>query len=98
MKKVFTILFLLAAKSVFPQGMWLPELLSAVQGEMQSKGCHFTAADVYSINHSSMKDAVLIFGGGCTGEMISDSGLLLTNHHCGLGEVQSHSSVAHDYV
>ena len=78
--------------------MWLPELLSSVEGDMKNKGCHFSADDVYSINHSSMKDAVVLFGGGCTGEIISDSGLLLTNHHCGLGQVQSHSSVEHDYV
>jgi len=97
-RPVFFVFFLYFSQAALPQGMWLPEILSTVQDDMQAKGCLLKPDDIYSVNHSSMKDGVLIFGGGCTGEMISDSGLVLTNHHCGLGEVQSHSSVDHDYV
>lgn len=81
------------------EGMWLPYLLKQLnEGEMQSMGMKLSAEDIYSVNKSSLKDAVLIFGGGCTGELISNQGLLLTNHHCGYGEIQSHSSVEHDYL
>ncbi|MEI7802431.1 MAG: S46 family peptidase, partial [Bacteroidota bacterium] len=80
-------------------GMWLPFLLDQSQmHDMQAAGCRMTAEDIYSVNHTSMKDAVLLFGGGCTGEMISGEGLLLTNHHCGFGYVQEHSDINHDYV
>ncbi|MFI5135634.1 MAG: S46 family peptidase, partial [Chitinophagales bacterium] len=80
-------------------GMWLPMLLQeTVFHDMQNEGLKLSPEDIYSVNHSSMKDAVLLFGSGCTGEMISGEGLLLTNHHCGLGQIQSHSSVDHDYV
>ncbi len=65
---------------------------------MKSKGLKLTAEDIYSVNHSSLKDAVMLFGGGCTGEMISDEGLLLTNHHCGYYFIGQHSSVEHDYL
>ena len=61
-------------------------------------GCRLTADEIYSINHTSLKDAVVIFGGGCTGEVVSDKGLLLTNHHCGYGAIQALSSVEHDYL
>ncbi|MBQ5930206.1 MAG: S46 family peptidase, partial [Clostridia bacterium] len=61
--------------------------------DMQAKGFKLTAEDIYSINNSSLKDAVVHFGGGCTGEIISNEGLLITNHHCGFGQIQSHSSV-----
>ncbi len=61
-------------------------------------GFKLTAEDIYSVNHASMKDAVVLFGAGCTGEVISDDGLLITNHHCGFSQIQSHSSVAHDYL
>jgi hypothetical protein len=66
--------------------------------DMQDKGMKLTAEDIYSINHSSLKDAIVLFGRGCTGEIVSDQGLLLTNHHCGFGQIQSHSSVEHDYL
>ena len=61
-------------------------------------GFKLTAEDVYSINHASLKDAVVLFGGGCTGGVISNDGLLITNHHCGFGEIQEHSSIEHDYL
>ncbi len=81
------------------EGMWIPMLLKKYNIEdMQQKGFKLTAEDIYSINKASMKDAVMIFGGGCTGELISDRGLILTNHHCGYGSIQSHSSLEHDYL
>ena len=67
------------------EGMWIPALLQRNEAEMQAMGMKITADDIYSINHSSMKDAVVLFGGGCTGEIVSEQGLLLTNHHCGYG-------------
>lgn len=81
------------------EGMWmLPFLKQLNEADMQSKGLTLSAEDIYSINRSSLKDAVLIFGNGCTGEVISDQGLVLTNHHCGFGNIQAHSSVEHDYL
>ncbi len=80
------------------EGMWLPSLISSRIGDMQSKGFSLTADDIYAINQSSMKDGVMLFGGGCTAEIISEQGLVLTNHHCGYSSIQSHSSVEHDYL
>ncbi|MCF8225168.1 MAG: S46 family peptidase [Bacteroidales bacterium] len=81
------------------EGMWLLSLLEGhTIEEMQSKGFQLSAEDIYSINEACLKDAVVIFGGGCTGEMISGDGLVLTNHHCGYGAIQSHSSVENDYL
>ena len=80
------------------EGMWIPALLQRNEAEMQAMGMKITADDIYSINHSSMKDAVVLFGGGCTGEIVSEQGLLLTNHHCGYGWIQRHSTVEHDYL
>jgi len=80
-------------------GMWIPSLLAGMnKTEMQQLGSKMTAEDIYSVNKSSLKDAVVHFNGGCTSEVISPSGLLLTNHHCGYGAIQSHSSVEHDYL
>jgi len=73
-------------------------LLQYNEKEMQEMGMKITADDIYSINHSSLKDAIVLFGGGCTGEIVSDQGLLLTNHHCGYDYIQKHSSVEHDYL
>jgi hypothetical protein len=88
-------LFQLSAK----EGMWIPILLEKYNlAEMQEMGFKLSADDIYDVNHSSMKDAVVIFGGGCTGELISDEGLLITNHHCGYRQIQSHSTVEHDYL
>ena len=80
------------------EGMWIPALLQRNEAEMQAMGMKITADDIYSINHSSMKDAVVLFGGGCTGEIVSEQGLLLTNHHCGYGWIQKHSTIEHDYL
>ena len=79
-------------------GMWLPLFLNYNEAEMQSLGFKLTAEDVYSVNHHSMKDAVMLFGGGCTGELISSQGLVLTNHHCGYSYVQSHSTMEQNHL
>jgi len=80
------------------EGMWLPALISQRIADMQAKGLQLTAEDLYSVNQASLKDAIVLFGGGCTGELVSDQGLLLTNHHCGYSYIQKHSSVEHDYL
>ena len=80
------------------EGMWIPTLLQALEGDMQAMGLRLSAEDIYSVNHSSLKDAVVHFGGGCTAEMVSSEGLLLTNHHCGYSQIQYHSSVEKDYL
>jgi len=81
------------------EGMWLPMLLSQLnEKEMRDMGMRITAEDIYSVNHSSLKDAIVLFGGGCTGELVSDKGLLLTNHHCGYSNIQRHSSLENDYL
>jgi len=96
---LFTMLVLLGRVLFADEGMWIPLLLEKYNiEEMQEMGFRLTAEDVYSINRASMKDAVVIFGGGCTGELISDRGLLLTNHHCGYGRIQAHSTLEHDYL
>src|SRR5258706_13871056 len=103
MKKIFlsllTIAFLFQSSRA-DEGMWLPLLLKRLnEADMQKKGCRLTAEEIYSVNHSSIKDAIVALGGGfCTAEMVSADGLLLTNHHCGFDAVQSHSSVEHDYL
>ena len=97
-----TLLTLLAALAMLPaladEGMWLPSLISERIDDMRSKGFRLTAEDIYSINQASMKDAVVLFDGGCTGELVSPEGLLLTNHHCGYDAIQRHSTVEHDYL
>lgn len=81
------------------EGMWLPLLIEKLNySDMQRLGLKISAEDIYSVNHSSLKDAIVIFGGGCTGEIISPEGLLLTNHHCGYQQIQAHSTVEHDYL
>lgn len=81
------------------EGMWIPLLIEKYNIRlMQENGFKLTAEDIYSINKASMKDAVVIFGGGCTGEFISDQGLILTNHHCGYSSIQNHSTLDHDYL
>jgi hypothetical protein len=78
--------------------MWIPILLDKNIEEMQKMGFQLSSEDIYSINKASMKDAIVLFGRGCTGELISTDGLLITNHHCGYGQIQSHSSLEHDYL
>lgn len=84
--------------SLADEGMWLPSLIQSRIKKMRAKGFRLTAEDIYSVNKASMKDAVVSFGGFCTGELVSDRGLVLTNHHCGYDAVQSLSSVDHDYL
>jgi hypothetical protein len=101
MKKTIILLtfFLLSLGLRAGEGMWLPLLLQQLnEKEMRAMGMRITAEDIYSINHSSLKDAIVLFGGGCTGEIVSNQGLLLTNHHCGYGNIQRHSSLEHDYL
>ena len=81
------------------EGMWIPLLLEKFNIQiMQEKGFKLSAEDIYSVNKACMKDGVLSFGGGCTGEVISENGLLITNYHCGYSQIQSHSSLEHDYL
>jgi len=103
MKKItlllVTLISLISTISKADEGMWLPlfvERLNYV--DMQKEGLHLTAEEIYSINHSSLKDAIIMFGAGCTGEIVSPNGLIFTNHHCGYGAIQSHSTVDHDYL
>ena len=103
MKKLFlyfvSILILSTPSLRADEGMWLLPLLEKLNiGTMTEMGLKLTAGDIYSVNNSSLKDAVVIFGGGCTGEIVSDQGLLLTNHHCGYGSIQAHSSPEHNYL
>ncbi len=100
MKKILAILVLatLSLPSFADEGMWIPMLLQRNEAAMQKAGMHITAQDIYDINHASLKDAILLFGGGCTGEFVSDEGLVLTNHHCGYSYIVKHSSVEHDYL
>jgi hypothetical protein len=81
------------------EGMWIPMLIEKYNiNLMQEKGFKLSAEDIYSVNKACMKDAVLKFGGGCTGEIISGEGLLITNHHCGYDQIQQHSSLENDYL
>ena len=93
-----TLIFLQNAALRADEGMWLPIFLKYNEAEMQKMGFKLTAEDVYSVNHNSMKDAIVLFGGGCTAELISADGLLVTNHHCGYSYVQRHSTLEHNYL
>ncbi len=93
------LLFIVVQVQAQQGGMWIPSLLQGMnEKEMKNLGMKMTAADIYSVNKSSLKDAVPHFNGGCTSEVISPKGLLLTNHHCGFDAIQNHSSVDHDYL
>ena len=101
MKRLLLSALLLGMASPFlraDEGMWLPALIGQRIGDMQAKGFKLSAEDVYSVNQASLKDAVVLFGSGCTGELVSGEGLLFTNHHCGYSYIQKHSSVEHDYL
>ena len=80
------------------EGMWIPLLLGLNEADMQAKGLQLSAEDIYSVNQGSLKDAIVRFGGGCTGEIISPEGLLLTNHHCGYGQIRNQSTLAQNYL
>ena len=99
--KFLRLLLILFVLPTFAQqgGMWIPSLLKGMnETEMKNLGMKITAEDIYSVNKSSFKDAVPHFDGGCTAEVISPKGLILTNHHCGYDNIQSHSTVEHDYL
>ena len=100
MKRFTTALIaiLMAAGARADEGMWLPSLIGQRITDMQEKGFRMTAKDIYDINEASLKDAVVLFGRGCTGELVSPEGLILTNHHCGYSQIQKHSSIEHDYL
>lgn len=99
--KLLRFLFIFISVPVFAQqgGMWVPSLLDGMnETEMKNLGMKISAKDIYNTNKSSLKDAIVHFNGGCTSEFISDKGLLLTNHHCGYSQIQSHSSLENDYL
>ncbi len=103
MKKLFStlIIFVLifGLKTKADEGMWILPLIEKLNmGTMTELGLKLSAEDIYNLNRASIKDAVVIFGGGCTGEIVSSQGLLLTNHHCGYGQIQAHSTLEHDYL
>lgn len=101
MKHLKLLLLLLFVTPFYAQqgGMWIPSLLEGMNAkEMKTLGMKMSVSDIYSVNQSSLKDAVPQFDGGCTSEVISPKGLLLTNHHCGYGQIQAHSSVENDYL
>ena len=91
--------FLFTALVNANEGMWLPQLLAKLnEKEMKSLGMKISAKDIYNINSGSLKDAIVSFGGFCTGEVISSKGLVLTNHHCGFDAIQNHSTLEHNYI
>lgn len=93
------LLFVFVQTQAQQGGMWIPSLLKGMnETEMKNLGMKISADDIYAVNKSSLKDAVPHFDGGCTAEVISDKGLILTNHHCGYDNIQSHSTVEHDYL
>lgn len=95
---IITFLFVIGQLTA-KEGMWIPLFLEKYNlEEMQEMGFELTAQDIYDINNASMKDAVVVFGGGCTGELISNEGLLITNHHCGYRQIQMHSTIERDYL
>ena len=101
MRKTLLLVALIIATSFSAfadKGMWLPSLISSRIKDMKAKGFKLSAEDIYSINKASLKDAVVLFDGGCTGEIVSEKGLLLTNHHCGYDAIQALSTVEHDYL
>ena len=96
---IITALTVFAGSAIADEGMWLLPLLEKMNGKaMKELGCELTPKQIYDINNTSLKDAIVQFGGGCTGEIISKDGLLVTNHHCGYSNIQKLSSVEHDYL
>ncbi len=85
--------------SLADEGLWLPFLLEEHnQHRMQEMGMRISAEDIYSLNQSSIKDAIVLFGRGCSGSIVSDQGLLFTNHHCGFGSIRNHSTIESNYL
>ncbi|WP_460684175.1 S46 family peptidase [Niabella aquatica] len=96
---VMLVLFSSVFKTFADEGMWLPHLLGQqVYNDMVKKGLKLSKDQLYSVNKNSLKDAIIIFGGGCTGEMVSAEGLIFTNHHCGYGAIAAASTVDHNYL
>ncbi len=96
--QIFVLLFC-SLKSIADEGMWLPQLLQTLnEKQMKKMGMKINASDIYNINKGSLKDAIVSLGGFCTAEVISNQGLILTNHHCGFDAVQNHSSLEHNYI
>ena len=96
---ILTALTVFAGSAIADEGMWLLPLIQKMNGKaLKEAGCELTPKQIYDINNTSLKDAIVQFGGGCTGEIISSEGLLVTNHHCGYGNIQKLSSVEHDYL
>jgi Peptidase S46 len=96
---LLVVVFLIVSLARANEGMWLPHLLQTLnEKEMKSLGMKISAKDIYSINSGSLKDAIVSFGGFCTGEVISSKGLLLTNHHCGSGVIQDHTTLENNYL
>ncbi len=93
-----SLLLLLCIDAAAGPGMWIPLLIGKNIDDMHAKGLKLSEKDIYDANNASLKDAVMIFGGGCTGEMVSEEGLILTNYHCGIDAVSSLSSVEQDYM
>jgi hypothetical protein len=101
MRKTVLILFIILSvnfNSRAVEGMWIPSLINMFHSDMETYGLKLTPEQIYSTNQTSLKDAIVHFNGGCTAEIVSDQGLLLTNHHCGFSSIQSHSSLEKDYL
>ncbi len=102
MKKIFTLLAIamlaLPTMAWADEGMWIPMLLGRNEAAMKKAGMHISAKDIYDVNNACLKDAVMLFGSGCTGEFVSPEGLVLTNHHCGYNFIVRNSTVEHDYL
>lgn len=100
MKRLILLVFISISTLVrADEGMWLPLFIERLNYvDMQKEGLKLTPEEIYSVNHSSLKDAIIQFGNGCTGEIVSSQGLVFTNHHCGYGSIQSHSTIDHDYL
>ena len=101
MKRLLTLLLVVGVSfsAMADEGMWLlPYIKKMNEKDMKAHGAKLKAEDIYSAEKSSLKDAIVIFGGGCTGEIVSPEGLIFTNHHCGYGAIQQLSSVEHDYL
>lgn len=100
LKQLFSLIILsvLSLSARADEGMWIPMLLQKNEADMQKAGMRISAKDIYDVNNACLKDAVILFNQGCTGEFVSDQGLFLTNHHCGYSYITSNSTVEHDYL